>query len=282
MTAVARGCATRSSRPGRGTHCRHCDFVVDVPGPPHRDGAVVTPAGPPRLMKEKRHPLTAEQWAAVTADLEPAVVIAGAGSGKTSIMAARVVYLVATGQVRPDQVLGLTFTTKAAGELGTRIRGALTRAGLERVAAASGTTHEVEETLEPVVATYNAYAAVAADRARSPDRARARHPGDGRRVALPARRPGHRAAPRPGHPAVRPPGHRRRLAAGARRRAERAPARPPPSCASSTRPAAARFVAGYAPSRPRATATRSPRRSSAAPSCSTWWTATASSRPPWG
>ena len=41
-------------------------------------------------------------------------MIAGAGSGKTTVMAARVVYLVVTGQVRPDQVLGLTFTTKAA------------------------------------------------------------------------------------------------------------------------------------------------------------------------
>ena len=58
-----------------------------------------------------------QQWEAISAPLEPAVVIAGAGSGKTSVMAARVVYLVATGQVTPDQVLGLTFTTKAAHEL---------------------------------------------------------------------------------------------------------------------------------------------------------------------
>ena len=47
-----------------------------------------------------------EQWEAIRAPLEPAVVIAGAGSGKTTLMAARVVYLVATGQVRPDEVLG--------------------------------------------------------------------------------------------------------------------------------------------------------------------------------
>ena len=39
--------------------------------------------------------------------LEPAVVIAGAGSGKTETMAARVIYLVANGFARPDQILGL-------------------------------------------------------------------------------------------------------------------------------------------------------------------------------
>jgi len=54
--------------------------------------------------------------------LEPAVVIAGAGSGKTETMAARVVYLVANKVVKPHQVLGLTFTRKAAGELNIRIR----------------------------------------------------------------------------------------------------------------------------------------------------------------
>ena len=70
-----------------------------------------------------------QQWAAITAPLAPAVVIAGAGSGKTTLMAARVVYLVLTGQVRPDQVLGLTFTTKAASQLRARIRKALTDAG---------------------------------------------------------------------------------------------------------------------------------------------------------
>ena len=45
-------------------------------------------------------------------------------------MAARVVYLVATGQVRPDEVLGLTFTTKAASELRAKVREGLLAAGL--------------------------------------------------------------------------------------------------------------------------------------------------------
>lgn len=101
--------------------------------------------------------LSAQQWDVVSAPLEPAVVIAGAGSGKTSVMAARVVYLVVTGQVRPDQVLGLTFTTKAATELRTRIRAALDAAGFARGRRSDEDDAE-GELLEPVVATYNSYA----------------------------------------------------------------------------------------------------------------------------
>lgn len=59
-----------------------------------------TPADLQRVMRSD-FPPSDEQWAAITAPLEPAVVIAGAGSGKTTLMAARVVYLVVTGQVRP-------------------------------------------------------------------------------------------------------------------------------------------------------------------------------------
>ena len=83
-----------------------------------------TPADLQALMRAQ-FPSSDEQFAAITAPLEPAVVVAGAGSGKTTVMAARVVYLVATGQVTPDEVLGLTFTTKAASELATRVRTAL-------------------------------------------------------------------------------------------------------------------------------------------------------------
>ncbi len=93
-----------------------------------------------------------EQLAAVTADLEPAVVIAGAGSGKTTVMAARVVWLVGSGLVRPREVLGLTFTRKAAAELAQRVRAALVRAG---VLSAEG----VDDDGEQVVMTYDAFAA---------------------------------------------------------------------------------------------------------------------------
>lgn len=72
-------------------------------------------------------PPTAEQSAVIAAPLRPALVVAGAGSGKTETMAGRVVWLVANGLVRRDEILGLTFTRKAAGELNERIRRRLQR-----------------------------------------------------------------------------------------------------------------------------------------------------------
>jgi ATP-dependent DNA helicase UvrD/PcrA len=73
---------------------------------------------------------TAEQADVIAAPLEPLAVVAGAGSGKSETMAARLVWLVANGMVRPERVLGLTFTRKAAAELGQRVRARL--AGLRR------------------------------------------------------------------------------------------------------------------------------------------------------
>ena len=75
-------------------------------------------------------PFTPEQLACITAPTAPQVIVAGAGSGKTTVMAARVVWLVGTGRVAPEQVLGLTFTNKAAGELAERVRKALVAAGI--------------------------------------------------------------------------------------------------------------------------------------------------------
>jgi len=92
-------------------------------------------------------PLTAEQLAAATAPLQPQLIVAGAGSGKTTVMAARVVHAVAAHGLPPTAVLGLTFTTKAAAELGERIGAALR--SLESAAA-----QEL-----PTVATYHSYAA---------------------------------------------------------------------------------------------------------------------------
>ncbi len=109
-------------------------------------------------------PFTDEQLEAITAPLQPGVVIAGAGSGKTTAMAARVVWLVGTGQVRPEEVLGLTFTNKAAAELAVRVRTALAVLAAEHGSpGASGPVRSAELADlpvegEPTVATYHAYA----------------------------------------------------------------------------------------------------------------------------
>ena len=99
-------------------------------------------------------PFTPEQTACIIAPPAPQVIVAGAGSGKTTVMAARVVWLVGTGQVAPEQVLGLTFTNKAAGELAERVRKALVRAGV--------TDPDVIDPDnppgEPVISTYHAFA----------------------------------------------------------------------------------------------------------------------------
>ncbi len=92
-----------------------------------------------------------EQSAIIGAPLEPAVVIAGAGSGKTETMSARVLYLVANGLAKPEEILGLTFTRKAAGELGVRIRSKLRQLRDPRVGL------EIPRG-EPVITTYHSYA----------------------------------------------------------------------------------------------------------------------------
>lgn len=85
---------------------------------------------PEQLSDALAIPFSQEQLECITAPLEPAVIIAGAGSGKTTVMAARVVWLVGTGQVKPEEVLGLTFTRKAAAELAGRVADALANAGV--------------------------------------------------------------------------------------------------------------------------------------------------------
>ncbi|MCA6095234.1 ATP-dependent helicase, partial [Streptomyces sp. SCA3-4] len=98
-------------------------------------------------------PFTPEQLACITAPLAPQVIVAGAGSGKTTVMAARVVWLVGTGQVAPEQVLGLTFTNKAAGELSERVRKALAQAGIAPLAP-----EDSETAGDPQISTYHAFA----------------------------------------------------------------------------------------------------------------------------
>jgi DNA helicase-2/ATP-dependent DNA helicase PcrA len=121
---------------------------------------------------------TTEQAAVIGAPLAPLAVIAGAGSGKSETMAARLVWLVANQLVRPERVLGLTFTRKAAAELADRVRirlAGLRRAGLPlagsvpapdrltgpgELPAADDLAGPEAELLagDPVICTYHAYA----------------------------------------------------------------------------------------------------------------------------
>ena len=105
-------------------------------------------------------PPTPEQWAAISMPLEPFVLVAGAGSGKTSVMAARVVYLalVAIGRIPadhhgalPGNVLALTFTVKATENLRQRVRKALA-------------TIDLDEGEEPEILNYHGLAAQVIDR----------------------------------------------------------------------------------------------------------------------
>lgn len=92
-------------------------------------------------------PFSDPQLAAITADPAlPQAIIAGAGAGKTAVMAARVVWLVGHLGHAPDRILGLTFTSKAAAELAGRVRHSLERVG------------DFSEYGEPTVSTYHAFA----------------------------------------------------------------------------------------------------------------------------
>jgi DNA helicase-2/ATP-dependent DNA helicase PcrA len=129
--------------------------------PPGLPAPRFTPEELSAMLGEANSP-TAEQSLIISSPLSPRLVIAGAGSGKTATMADRVVWLVANGWVRPEEVLGVTFTRKAAGELATRIRAKL--AALQRIAAAD-TANQLfpagllsTDALEPKVSTYHSYA----------------------------------------------------------------------------------------------------------------------------
>lgn len=113
-------------------------------------------ADPEQLKELLGIPFTPEQLACVTAPPAPQVIVAGAGSGKTTVMAARVVWLVGTGAVAPEQVLGLTFTNKAAGELAERVRKALARAGITDPDPSPADADAAGG--EPRISTYHAFA----------------------------------------------------------------------------------------------------------------------------
>jgi DNA helicase-2/ATP-dependent DNA helicase PcrA len=124
-----------------------------VPGQPsqHSAQAIAEALGNPSP--------TAEQRAVIEAPMRPLLVVAGAGSGKTETMASRVVWLVANGYVEPDQILGLTFTRKAATELAERIGRRLRR--LRHVGMWTPVQEQDDAEVlggTPTVSTYHSYA----------------------------------------------------------------------------------------------------------------------------
>jgi len=67
------------------------------------------------------HGLNDEQHAAVTHGEGPLLIVAGAGTGKTQVVTRRIAWLISTKRARPDQILALTFTEKAASEMEARV-----------------------------------------------------------------------------------------------------------------------------------------------------------------
>ena len=100
---------------------------------------------------------TPEQVRMIEAGPAPTLVIAGAGSGKTATMVDRVIWLVDNGFVRPEEVLGVTFTRKAATELRSRMRAGLNT--LRRSRRVAPSDEELREGIaDPTVLTYHSYA----------------------------------------------------------------------------------------------------------------------------
>jgi DNA helicase-2/ATP-dependent DNA helicase PcrA len=148
--------ARRTSAPGSG----QVSLFDDGGAPAVVRRELLSPAELSQRLGEP-HPPTPEQTGAITAPLRPHVVVAGAGSGKTQTMGLRVVWLVANGLVEPHRVLGLTFTRKAASELGERVRRMLARLRHAHDTAPflSDEVATALRTGEPTVTTYHSYAA---------------------------------------------------------------------------------------------------------------------------
>ncbi len=81
----------------------------------------LVPPGYNLTMQNLLHNLNPEQLAAVTLPAQSALILAGAGSGKTRVLTTRIAWLIQTGQVSPAGVLAVTFTNKAAKEMTARL-----------------------------------------------------------------------------------------------------------------------------------------------------------------
>jgi DNA helicase-2/ATP-dependent DNA helicase PcrA len=97
-----------------------------LPGPPSVDlihgGEFADTPGTQERVSALLQELNPQQRQAVTYPPQPLLVIAGAGTGKTRALTYRVAYFLITGQARPEEILAITFTNKAAREMQTRLR----------------------------------------------------------------------------------------------------------------------------------------------------------------
>src|SRR3954470_1291291 len=88
-----------------------------APARPHRPGPAPVRLDPQQLLARLNGP----QRDAVTHAGSPLLIVAGAGSGKTRVLTHRVAYLLAARDVHPGQIIAITFTNKAAGEMKERV-----------------------------------------------------------------------------------------------------------------------------------------------------------------
>jgi ATP-dependent helicase/nuclease subunit A len=103
------------------------------PGSAAADPRPVGPRTPPTLTPEQEH--------AVARRSEPLLLAAGAGSGKTSVLVERFVRAVREDGIAPERILAITFTERAAGELGERVRARLSELGEYEAARATDGAH---------------------------------------------------------------------------------------------------------------------------------------------
>jgi len=83
--------------------------------------AVSPPSSPTSSVESIPEGLNDEQLAAVTHGDGPLLIVAGAGTGKTQVITRRIAWLIATKRARPEEILALTFTEKAAAEMEARV-----------------------------------------------------------------------------------------------------------------------------------------------------------------